>query len=512
MFPGVLRGLCFSFLPPYLSILSNSSCKILSKTVQSLKMSSCHNETVFIGKDKVIDLSHVKAFHTPEFVFINGLFRKFGYEIRVAGGAVRDVLMKMEPKDIDLATTATPAQMIDMFTKEELRILNRNGESHGTVTVRINDTVNYEVTTLRIDSNQDGRHADVSFTKEWQLDASRRDLTVNSMFIDVSFGDLETDTAGDGEHYSVHGKLYDFYNGYEDLKDRRIRFVGKPADRIREDYLRILRYFRFHARLATNPDSHDEDTLKARRFSKHVLSYFFLQAIADNTSGLEKIAGERIWMELRLIFGYPAAPSLLRYMAETGVTKACGLPAKPNMAEVERIYVGGILHRHANPATCVAAALNSIDEVETLVRRIRPSNLEQSILYFLVEWRQSLAADGSVTERLRREYLLSLDQARLKPIFTEAVCYLCTSEDLNAWLAWQAPRFPLNGTAVTEKWGVKGRQLRLVLRGLRMIWVESGCTMDKEALLDEAVYQNVSRMPLEEVEVNCMIPAKRRKR
>uniref|UniRef100_A0A915EWS8 Uncharacterized protein n=1 Tax=Echinococcus canadensis TaxID=519352 RepID=A0A915EWS8_9CEST len=498
MISGVCRGLYLELFSPFISQLCYFCSISLSKFAQiSVPMSSSKNEMAIIGSDKSIDLSRVEAFHSPEFVYINNLFRKFGYEIRVAGGAVRDILMKKEPKDIDLATTATPTQMIDMFTKEELRILNRNGESHGTVTVRINDKVNYEITTLRIDSNQDGRHANVSFTKDWQLDASRRDLTVNSMFIDVSFGDLGTNITGDGARYPIRGKLHDFFNGYEDLEHRRIRFVGEPAERIKEDYLRILRYFRFHARLATDPNNHDKAALKA---------------IAENSKGLEKIAGERIWTELRLIFGYPSAPSLLRYMADTGVTEACGLPAKPNLTEMDRVFASGILGRHANPATCAAAAFGSIDEVDTLIQRIRPSILEQNILHFLVEWRQSLSADGNIIERLQREYLLSLDQTRLKPIFTEAVRYLCTSDDLDAWLAWEAPRFPLNGIIVTEKWGVKGRQLRPVLQGLRKIWVESGCIMDKEALLDEGVFQKVSQMPPEEVERNPIVPAKRRKR
>ena len=100
------------------------------------------NEMAVVGVDKSLDLSFVAAFRDPEFIFINNLFRKSGFEIRVAGGAVRDILMKKEPKDIDLATTATPAQMLGMFNKEQLRILNRNGEAHGTVTVRINDKVN----------------------------------------------------------------------------------------------------------------------------------------------------------------------------------------------------------------------------------------------------------------------------------------------------------------------------------------------------------------------------------
>ncbi len=94
-----------------------------------------------LGNDNSLNLSHVTAFHEPEFIALNKLFRKYGYEIRVAGGAVRDILMEMEPKDVDLASTATPQQMIDMFTKEELRMLNRNGEAHGTVTVRLNDKV-----------------------------------------------------------------------------------------------------------------------------------------------------------------------------------------------------------------------------------------------------------------------------------------------------------------------------------------------------------------------------------
>lgn len=284
MFSRVFRELYLDFLSPCISPLYNLTFWFPDKLARtSVNMSASKNEIATIGSDKSIDLSRVEAFHNPEFVFINRLFRKFGYEIRVAGGAVRDILMKKEPKDIDLATTATPAQMIDMFTKEELRILNRNGESHGTVTVRINDKVisspfhscinclnltppmlqvNYEITTLRIDSNQDGRHANVSFTKDWQLDASRRDLTVNSMFIDVNFGDLGTNIVGDGERHSIRGKLYDFFNGYNDLEHRRIRFVGEPAERIKEDYLRILRYFRFHARLATDPDDHDETALR----------------------------------------------------------------------------------------------------------------------------------------------------------------------------------------------------------------------------------------------------------
>lgn len=134
--------------------------------------------------------------------------------------------MGIKPADVDFATNATPQQMIDMFTTEGIRMINTRGELHGTVTARINDEENFEVTTLRIDLTTDGRHANVEFTDSWILDANRRDLTINSMFL------------------GFDGKVYDYFYGYEDLQQRRVVFVGEAANRIQEDYLRILRYFR----------------------------------------------------------------------------------------------------------------------------------------------------------------------------------------------------------------------------------------------------------------------------
>ncbi|VDD82068.1 unnamed protein product [Mesocestoides corti] len=461
-------------------------------------MSCHHHGMATIGSDNSIDLSNIAAFHEPEFLFINKLFQKHGFEVRVAGGAVRDILMQLNPKDIDLATTATPSQMVEMFTKEQLRMLNRNGESHGTVTIRLNDKVNYEITTLRIDLNPDGRHSDVTFTTDWQLDASRRDLTVNSMFIGVEFDDLEADSHGAAPSASIRGKLYDYFNGFEDLSHRRIRFVGDPKARIQEDYLRILRYFRFHARLSNSPDDHDEATLKA---------------ITETSSGLWGIAGERIWIELKQIFCYPSVPLLLRYMAKTGVTQACGLPASPNYAELEKVFERGLLRHDPNPVTCVAAALHSTDEVDTLFDRIRPSNLESNIVYFLVEWREHLASTDAL-EFLKREYLLSMDQARLKPVFDEAMRYFgdAAGEALASWLAWQAPRFPVNGTLVSERWGIKGRLLRSLLQGLRTAWVDSGCSLTADELLSSEMHQKLASAQPDDLQRSPLIPLKRQRR
>jgi len=173
-----------------------------------------------------IDTPEYRTLLTPSLLKLAELFKSNNYELRMAGGAVRDILMGINPHDIDFATTATPEQVKQMLTNANIRMINSNGEKHGTITARIDDKENFEVTTLRIDIVTDGRHAVVEYTQDWQLDASRRDLTINALFLDLE------------------GTVYDYFNGIDDLKYRRIRFVGDPIERIREDYLRILRYFR----------------------------------------------------------------------------------------------------------------------------------------------------------------------------------------------------------------------------------------------------------------------------
>ncbi|VDN35811.1 unnamed protein product [Dibothriocephalus latus] len=173
------------------------------------------------------------------------------------------------------------------------------------------------------------------------------------MFLSIDYSNLPAPSLDDltGELTknikSLRGTLYDYFNGLQDLSVRHIRFVGDPAERIKEDYLRILRYFRFHGRLATDSEHHEEGTLKA---------------IAENSEGLRNIAGERIWVELKQILLYPSAPSLLRHMSLTGVCEACGLPSDLNLDELDNVWSRGILELSPNPAACLAAALNTQEE------------------------------------------------------------------------------------------------------------------------------------------------------
>lgn len=190
--------------------------------------------------------------------------KKSGFDAKFAGGCVRDRLLGIKPYDYDIATTATPDEICSIFAHKNYRIIP-TGLDHGTVTV-VYSRYNYEITTLREDVKTDGRHAEVEFGTSFEQDSNRRDFTINAMFEDED------------------GKIYDFHSGLEDIKNKILKFVGVPDTRIKEDYLRILRYYRFWAKLDFTPDLDS------------------LQAIAQNTDGLQMVSKERITSELIQIF------------------------------------------------------------------------------------------------------------------------------------------------------------------------------------------------------------------
>ncbi len=176
------------------------------------------------------------------------------------GGCVRKYLCGNEIDDIDIATIFTPDQVIKKFSKSDFQI-KKTGIEHGTVTL-VKDGRTFEITTLREDVSTDGRHAKVSFTNDWNKDSERRDLTINSIYLDQK------------------GKIFDPHNGQDDLKNKRVKFIGEPGQRIQEDYLRILRYIRFSIQYQSEID---EKTIKI---------------IKLNLNGFKNLAKERIFDEL----------------------------------------------------------------------------------------------------------------------------------------------------------------------------------------------------------------------
>ena len=186
-------------------------------------------------------------------------------EIRFVGGCIRKILTNEKIDDIDLATNINPSEVKKILKDQNIKFIE-TGLSHGTITVVLGEK-NYEITSLRKDVSTDGRHANVKFTNDWKEDASRRDFSINSIYSDID------------------GNLFDPYDGKLDLKNGKINFIGNPDERIKEDYLRILRYIRFFLNYSNIP--HDAEIKKV---------------IKKNINGVKNLSKERLIDELRKIF------------------------------------------------------------------------------------------------------------------------------------------------------------------------------------------------------------------
>jgi len=390
---------------------------------------------------------------TPELNVLSAMFTKHGYELRIAGGAVRDLLMDKAPADIDFATTATPDQMKTMFEKEEIRMINNQGEKHGTVTARINDKENYEVTTLRIDKVTDGRHAEVEFTTDWQLDANRRDLTINSMFL------------------GLDGQVYDYFNGNDDLIAKKVRFVGDPVQRIQEDYLRILRYFRFYGRISTASDDHESETI---------------EAIKTNVDGMERISGERIWMEWKKILSGRYSKDLTLKMIEVGLGPFIGLPLEPNIEEFIRISnICDSQDIKLEPTALLAALFKDQSEVMNLHNRLKLSGIERDLCLFIVANRADIPHPVPI-----RPYQFMAVDSKLKlqdtKVFIDQLLryrgdlHLATEFSL-----WEMPKFGVTGNHLKEAGCPPGKIMSVILHKLKETWKERNFEISLKELLDQ---------------------------
>lgn len=426
----------------------NSICKIgLLKSFSFLK-NNCIRRGFVQPVIMKIDSPEFKSIFTNELISLIDLFDKHNYQIRIAGGAVRDILLGKTPKDVDFATTATPDQMKEMFDSEGVRMINAKGEKHGTITARINNE-NFEVTTLRIDVTTDGRHAEVQFTTDWELDANRRDLTINSMFLDRE------------------GTVYDYFGGYEDLKKRRVVFVGNPSKRIQEDYLRILRYFRFFGRISEKPDYHDEETIKA---------------ISDNVEGLARISGERIWLELSKILGGNYVSSIVQRLIEVGCGPYIGFPKSPNVGELISVWEKG-KNLNLHSMTLIASLMNSEEEIMAFYARCKLSAFERDLGLFITRHRHKK------TDHPLKPYqalMLKTDGklSDIKLYILELFKYKADLNLLHEFQSWEPPKFPINGSILKENGVPPGKILGRVLKELKNIWVDQDFKPDAKQLTD----------------------------
>ncbi|GJQ79227.1 hypothetical protein Trydic_g5471 [Trypoxylus dichotomus] len=421
-------------------------------------MAPKHREQPIITK---LNTPAFKSIFTNELTLLISLFKKYNFEIRIAGGAVRDLLVGLTPKDLDFATTATPEDMKQLFEKENIRMINAKGEKHGTITPRINDKENFEITTLRVDIVTDGRHAEVQYTTDWFLDANRRDLTINSMFL------------------GFDGSVYDYFYGYEDLQNHRVAFVGAPVTRIQEDYLRILRYFRFYGRIAKTPNDHEEVTL---------------EAIRRCASGLKNISGERIWMELKQILEGNFAGELLMTIIECGVAPYIGLPLTLNIDELKRVWTNSRDHKlHA--ITLVSTLLWTQEDVTVLNGRLKLSVYERDLAFFLIEHREPKISSNPLIPLLPYKQLVV--KSKMKPSRTvewiAEVLKYNNSSLLTDFLEWEVPKFPISGATLKEYGVSSGKTMGFVLNELKEIWANSNFSLSEDELMKliEQVIQQV---------------------
>lgn len=395
----------------------------------------------------VIEPSKMKHVITPELEKLVSLFKKYNYEVRIAGGAVRDLLSGEKiPEDVDLATVATPQQMKVMFAKESIRTINEQGEKHGTVTVRIDDRTNFEVTTLRIDKVTDGRHAEVEFTTDWVLDSERRDLTINSMFL------------------SMDGTVHDFFNGKEDLEKKRIAFVGSADARIKEDYLRILRYFRFYGRIGdSSNDNHEEVTM---------------EAIRQNAVGLQRISGERIWSEWKKILSGPMGGPLTIKMVELGLSPYIGLPENPDVQELQRIW--DLQKNTLHYVTLLSHLLRSQDEMNKLNLRLKMSAYERDLGMFLLQHRDAV----QTLKYWQKVFIMTkLKPASVREWIVEAMRSKNMNDLVLEFQQWEVPYFPISGSDLKAEGVSPGKSIGFCLNFLKEAWIDSDFSLDRDHLL-----------------------------
>jgi poly(A) polymerase len=357
-------------------------------------------------------------------------------EARVIGGAVRDTLAGRAVTEIDLATPRTPEQVTEALQAAAIRAVP-TGIEHGTVTAVV-DGRGFEVTTLRRDVETDGRHAVVAFTGDWRADAARRDFTINAMSLTRT------------------GEVFDYFGGVSDLHAGVVRFVGDPAIRIAEDYLRILRFFRFFA-----------------RYSRGAADTAALVAIRGGVPGLARLSVERVWSELARILSAPDPRAAVALMEEAGVLGAV-LPEGADPARLAWLIEAGAPD---DPLLRLAALLTG--DAVALSARLRLSAAERDRLVALRAG--PVPRPGQDDAALRR---LLADETRELLIDRAWLA----GGDAPDWIALRArlaalprPVFPLEGRDVLALGEPEGPRVGVLLRAVRQWWLDGGCVAGEEA-------------------------------
>ncbi len=370
---------------------------------------------------------------------------------RGVGGAIRDMMLGIEPHDFDIATTLKPEEVINVCNTHGIKSIP-TGIRFGTITALINERW-FEITTLRRDDRCDGRHTDVSFTEKWEEDASRRDFTINALYMDK------------------YGNFYDYKDGFEDIKNRTIRFIGSPEERIAEDHLRILRYFRFLSYVGI-----------------HVIDKPSMHSAISNSCLLSKISGERIRNEMLKLLLNDHAQSIIEMMYENEVLTEIAIPKNLRDIKLNKLSNDSII----NLAYILFVNDTSHDDFLNLCKVWRLSNNElkriQNMLF--CKHKNIFAAEDSSLRAMNYTY----GYESIKDVLMlQGVLFAEEQEKILTLLQkiknYSYPKFPINGSDIMNI-GAKGIRIGELAKYAKEEWINSDFKKTKDELIDFIISNN----------------------
>ncbi len=396
----------------------------------------------------MVRLDHQKWLNDPRLVQLFEMIEQAGGQARVAGGAVRNALWELPVSDVDVATTLLPDAVMSTARRAGFGV-HPTGVEHGTVTVVV-DGLSVEVTTLRADVETDGRRAVVAFSEDWAVDAARRDFTFNALYCDLS-----------GQVYDETGQ------GLTDSAARRVRFVGTPDQRIREDYLRILRYFRFEAQYGNGKFDRDG-----------------LQACERLKDGLAGLSAERIQVELLKTLTAPGALNVVKKMLDTGVLQQVITPDDGGDKLARLIAVEDHLGRAPDGLLRLAALTSDITHLRLPSKMVkRFTNLMQPF---------DIYAKTTILTRQKILYDLGCQGYRDRVIMAWAGT--SAPPDDTDWQQiyvlpehWPVPQFPVTGKDLIAAGLLPGKGMGKTLALLERQWSDGGFKSKKADLLKKAL-------------------------
>ena len=372
--------------------------------------------------------------------------------VRFVGGCVRKVLCGESIDDVDLATSLEPDEVKKRLDKEDIKVVD-TGIAHGTVTAILNKK-KFEITTLRKDISTDGRHANVEFTSSWEQDALRRDFTINAIYVDIE------------------GRIFDPQNGITDLQNGKIKFIGNPDERIQEDYLRILRYFRFFA-----------------QYSKIEFDQNIIRSIKKYINGLNKISNERIFSELKKILKLNNIYNLF----SQDISKEIILNIFPQFKYYERLKIISSLNKklrdkYDDDLILALLIIDGSNNYEYFCYKYKTSNSIKNRFKNISANFENLMNKKFYSEENMKKliYLFNKDYVRdlmLFSIFTNSKINTLDIEKLINYInICKVPKFPISGDYLKEHGYETGQALGKKLKSLEEKWIENNFVIDNKVI------------------------------